>query len=487
MQSLTGLCQLLEYTGLLDAQLSFDIEIPIELDNAESNSVPTNYFKICSLLWHSLWINRNYNDATEVQEQEKTIEVFSLLSKADSNVSKWLFHSIYETLNEKKNSNTIEMPFKNSLNIIQHLCLLESKRVSTDESKAKTTSEHLLNIFTQIFNNILDKNDEISRDCCLNLLKSFNYLIKKLNCSLEGKEITIHCLLQLLLNEKQQNIFSDFEIVYKISSILSDYSLFLKPNNPTKQFLQKINEMFAPIIDEPSQVSSIKFIVIMQIYCSLNKKDFKDEVETFFVKNESKIYTIAIESDQNELNLLNCQFYASFINKLDDNSSFFNQKLDHLHSTLTNQVENKQLDKTKRLKCLQLWTWLTKALVLREHSKFLIFTNKLIQWLDDNDLTLNKTSSQAFSIILQDNKNESDCFMANKTAYNIKMFHRQRFFQSVINELKLKFDSENNKSKKTFYMMAVLNMVTFLPKDIIQKELKQVNLTFYNLIKVLRF
>ncbi len=55
------------------------------------------------------------------------------------------------------------------------------------------------------------------------------------------------------------------------------------------------------------------------------------------------------------------------------------KELEHLNTILKNQIED-STDKNieKRLRCLNTWIWLTKALVLREHKLANSFTNKVL-------------------------------------------------------------------------------------------------------------
>lgn len=60
--------------------------------------------------------------------------------------------------------------------------------------------------------------------------------------------------------------------------------------------------------------------------------------------------------------------------------------------------------------------------------------------------------SEAFNIILN-NSHEKFLTIESKNAFNMKLFYRQRLFKSVINELKVKFDSTDlqNKGNLKFY------------------------------------
>ncbi len=69
--------------------------------------------------------------------------------------------------------------------------------------------------------------------------------------------------------------------------------------------------------------------------------------------------------------------------------------------------------------------------------------NKLLDWLDNENLTLK--SSQAFFILLND---YDQIMRRDKTNAFVKLFYKQRFFNFVIQKLKEKFNSMENQSKK---------------------------------------
>jgi DNA repair/transcription protein MET18/MMS19 len=146
--------------------------------------------------------------------------------------------------------------------------------------------------------------------------------------------------------------------------------------------------------------------------------------------------------------------------------------LNNQDETARMETGEESTNKSRRLRCLNLWIWITKALVLREHSAWAFYSNKLIEWLDDPELCEN--SSRSFDLIL----NENQSVMDYKPAAIIKLFYKQRFFNSVYEKLKEKFESKDERSikQKPYYMKSVLNMIVHLPKDLIQKQIKSVNI-----------
>jgi hypothetical protein len=127
-----------------------------------------------------------------------------------------------------------------------------------------------------------------------------------------------------------------------------------------------------------------------------------------------------------------------------------------------------------------------------------------LEWLDSPVLA--KTASDAFNTILNDNSKEHPV-MIHKSSSNLKLFYKQRFFNLVIEPLKTRFDSRETihkgtlfffklrfliqslanqlyfEEQKLFYTMAVLNMVGLLPREVIQKQLKSVNIVKHQVFK----
>lgn len=165
---------------------------------------------------------------------------------------------------------------------------------------------------------------------------------------------------------------------------------------------------------------------------------------------------------------------------------------------LEQNIENSENQVQNRIKCIKFWIWIDKALTLKEHRLYeaftkkvnlshfkeiilTFFTSKLIDWLDDSDL--GKVASEGFGTILNDDPKET--FVLTHTSvsnvrktlmYNVKLFYRQRFFNFVVEPLKNKFESKENVhiKQRLYYALSVLNMVSLLSKEIIQKQLKSV-------------
>lgn len=102
------------------------------------------------------------------------------------------------------------------------------------------------------------------------------------------------------------------------------------------------------------------------------------------------------------------------------------------------------------MRCLDLWVWISKSLVLRDHNLSQVFIGKLIEWLDNS--VISDKCSEAFGLILN---NEATQFslMTSKTAANIKLLFRQKLFDKTVFLLKRKFDSEEEINKCKFLVL----------------------------------
>lgn len=119
------------------------------------------------------------------------------------------------------------------------------------------------------------------------------------------------------------------------------------------------------------------------------KKAFKEEILSVFNQLKGRLITLATEisssqpiGDQEPIAQLSCQFYASLLNKLELDSTI-DTELEGMKEELINTIEtSNEADLDKRHRCLDLWVWITKALVMREHKAAEFFTSKVINLLD---------------------------------------------------------------------------------------------------------
>lgn len=128
--------------------------------------------------------------------------------------------------------------------------------------------------------------------------------------------------------------------------------------------------------------------ILSQVFSNLDKIAFKEEVRSVFSQLKDKLVTLATEisgnqskEDQEPITQLSCQFYASLLNKLESDSTI-DAELDGMKANLIKSIETSNgADFDKCHRCLNLWIWITKALVMREHKASEFFTSKVINQL----------------------------------------------------------------------------------------------------------
>lgn len=96
------------------------------------------------------------------------------------------------------------------------------------------------------------------------------------------------------------------------------------------------------------------------------------EVENVFGQIHTSVVQLATQDTDDTVSQIACEFYSSVINKLVSTEKVSHYLSEEFRASLVNECESNQ-----SLKCLHLWTWITKALVLREHAMFSIFTGKV--------------------------------------------------------------------------------------------------------------
>jgi len=151
---------------------------------------------------------------------------------------------------------------------------------------------------------------------------------------------------------------------------------------------------------------------------------------------------------------LNQQLARNLINSLAIQDNLIEAEVGELSGRLASEVEAENTNNSgdKYSRCLALWVWLTKALVLRENKAGEKFASKLIEWLDRP--VISEKCSEAFGTIVN-NEAGHGSVMTNKKAAHVRLLFRQRFFERTVHALKAKFDSEEpvHKCKLAYFIM----------------------------------
>ncbi|RZC35490.1 aminoacyl tRNA synthase complex-interacting multifunctional protein 1, partial [Asbolus verrucosus] len=138
------------------------------------------------------------------------------------------------------------------------------------------------------------------------------------------------------------------------------------------------------------------------------------------------------------------QLLANLINKCDDENVLQNY---------LNQFDENVSD-------LTLLTWLTKALVMRNHEKANIWIDKLVQLLE-----IDKNAASSFRIIVNDNFDS----LSRKSFCNRTLLYQQKFFVVVSNKLSANYRPELNS-----YLLALGYLLEHTPRQAILLQFKKI-------------
>lgn len=474
LQCLNGLHQILCFEGLIDQAQP----LQKNMDTTE-----TNYYFIAKTLWHSLWL-LDSKDAFELSvEKKKMIEIYYLMDKRDDSILDWLIKSIDETFKDSSSQSyllSLEMLKFLSTLIIADLSL-PLTRLDLPERMLCLLSNYLLSLDL--------KNTNLK--FLLNVLEGFGKTIENFSKnkdaydSIKILDSIMYTILKIVGTDYNQILFesdnngSRYEIILRFAFIFRVYATNMKSSEKSIEFLKAVDETFSQFKSDEKDISigeKMTMNILVQIFSNLDKRTFKYEIEEQFIHLKSKLVNYSTEINLNEskieqglVNKTSSQFYAALLNKL-DNDVMIDEEMNSMKHFLSQIIESDASDSTdKRLRCLDLWIWITKALVLREHKTAEFFMLKLIEWLDI--LNLSENCSEAFGTILNNEVTEYS-LMTNKSASNSKLFYRQRFFDKTIHPLKKKFDLEADPFKKINYMAAIMHMLNYLPKTIVEQHIK---------------
>ncbi|KAI8387304.1 Dos2-interacting transcription regulator of RNA-Pol-II-domain-containing protein [Blakeslea trispora] len=114
---------------------------------------------------------------------------------------------------------------------------------------------------------------------------------------------------------------------------------------------------------------------------------------------------------------------------------------------------------------LEVYLWITKALVLRTHSLGYELTDRVIEWCGDS--TIQVQVAQGFNILIGD-----DIIALNKTTFAIStILYKQRFFSFCLPKLLERFRSAQDDTVKSNYLISLSHLLRNVPKQILLNEL----------------
>ncbi|KAI8092187.1 Dos2-interacting transcription regulator of RNA-Pol-II-domain-containing protein [Gilbertella persicaria] len=175
----------------------------------------------------------------------------------------------------------------------------------------------------------------------------------------------------------------------------------------------------------------------------------------------NELVTLALSASRQVQVTCASRIIGSCVNKWKNNAAL----TEYVKSTalVLEDVITQKTDNSKH--ALEVYLWITKALVLCTHPLGYELTNKLIEWCGDN--TAGLQAPQGFHVVIGE-----DELALTKTTFAITtILYKQRFFSFCLPKLLEGFRSTQDDTIKPNYLIALSHVLRNVPKQILLSEL----------------
>ncbi|CAG5003760.1 unnamed protein product [Parnassius apollo] len=268
---------------------------------------------------------------------------------------------------------------------------------------------------------------------------------------IESDHGLVDSVLNWLLSEIQRGSEDTFNhgfilIANTISSLSPDkQELILSRHTSNLLNLCKSNEIF--------------FLILQSLYISIHQN--VNDVRFEEIMKLSLI--LSLNSENVTIRLKASILIAHFLNKAD-----YGQKFELLYELLQDYLSSCSRDDISLCpRLIQLYGWITKALVLRSNDHFLFWLEKILVAITNQEFT--QHGADAVRLIMT----EFPEYLNTRQHCRISPFYKQRMFQSFSN-LTTKIDPLSPDVKET-YLLSWAYIIEKTPKSVLNNEVHQVS------------
>ncbi|XP_057663070.1 MMS19 nucleotide excision repair protein [Diorhabda carinulata] len=274
-------------------------------------------------------------------------------------------------------------------------------------------------------------------------IKNTRYLIEKEQQNQELlKELIELNLLHNLIESALVNDFTDMDILKDISVILK-YLMCSQESYVQKEILDKYFE----IIFEKIQHNHSILAIMNGLVCGLRRDLIVDQ------KLMNVCFNLSTGSENNDVRLIASQCLANLTNKMKDEQNL----VEFLTKT---KEESLHLMMSSSKNIILTLSWITKALLMRNHSYGLIWLNWLLELLEKyNEVT------EGLRIIMKENFDSmgDDVFCYRSPLY------RQKTFVYATNKIADQYDND-----RTVYLTALGYLLEFAPSQAVELQFPKI-------------
>ncbi|XP_013173453.1 PREDICTED: MMS19 nucleotide excision repair protein homolog [Papilio xuthus] len=207
------------------------------------------------------------------------------------------------------------------------------------------------------------------------------------------------------------------------------------------------------------KTNDLNFLVIESLYLSIH-----ENLYDFVIKDIMSLsLRLSLNSDNDTVRLKACVLVAHFLNKVEHG-----QKFDFLYELLKDYLSSCRRDDLSLCpRLIQLYAWITKALVMRSSGQFLFWLEKILVSITNEDYA--KEGAEAIRLIVTDFQE----YLSRRQHCRITPFYKQRMFQSFSN-LTGKLDLLNSEVKE-YYLLSWAYILEKTPKSVLNNHPNRVS------------
>ncbi|XP_013141657.1 PREDICTED: MMS19 nucleotide excision repair protein homolog [Papilio polytes] len=212
------------------------------------------------------------------------------------------------------------------------------------------------------------------------------------------------------------------------------------------------------LLDE-CKTNDMNFLIIESLYLSIHENYYDVVIKDIM----TLALRLSLNSEIDTVRMKACVLVGHFLNKADHG-----QKFDLLYELLKDYLSSCRRDDLSLCpRLIQLYAWITKALVMRSSGQFLFWLEKILVSITSEDYA--KEGAEAIRLIVSDFQE----YLSRRQHCRITPFYKQRIFQSFSN-LTAKLDLLNSEVKE-YYLLSWAYILAKTPKSVLNNHPNRVS------------
>ncbi|KIK61642.1 hypothetical protein GYMLUDRAFT_996292 [Collybiopsis luxurians FD-317 M1] len=216
------------------------------------------------------------------------------------------------------------------------------------------------------------------------------------------------------------------------------------------------SNVFAPFNDSAPRKQRNLVILMASAVLPLHK-EIRIPVPDLSVFLESVLTWTMAETDVDSQRESAWKMMSSILNKRSADASTFVGNM--LQNFWPQNIANRSLPSEKRNRAIQIWVWISKALLVCNHAQASEFTELLFDVFDDADVKW--SAAKYFGDVIR-----TDSVLTKQNHASIKMLYAQRFVGRILPRVTAGAQDPSEPEKQISYLVALTSLISSIPKTL---------------------